>query len=162
MKCEVCGKNEANVRYYENINGEKKELHVCSSCANKLGFSGFSNIFSPLFTMNFKDFDLEDEEQVCKRCGYSFEDYAKTGLFGCPECYSTFKDKLDSLFLKMNGVNEHVHKKIGKGKEKIREKTNDEKLNKIDKLKIKLKEHVEKEEYEEAAKIRDEIKKLEK
>jgi len=51
-----------------------------------------------------------------------------------------------------------------KGKEKIKNLNDnmaDNKENKIDILKAKLKEHIEKEEFEEAAKVRDEIKKLE-
>ena len=39
MLCENCGKREANVRYSENINGVKKEMHLCEECSQKLGIS---------------------------------------------------------------------------------------------------------------------------
>ena len=33
MKCEKCGKNEASYFYRENINGRRRELHLCEDCA---------------------------------------------------------------------------------------------------------------------------------
>ena len=36
MKCENCGKNEANVKYTQIINGEKKQMFLCEDCHNKL------------------------------------------------------------------------------------------------------------------------------
>ena len=36
MKCQNCGKNEANFQYRQIINGKKKELILCSECAKKL------------------------------------------------------------------------------------------------------------------------------
>ena len=32
MKCENCGKNEANVKYTQIINGEKKQMFLCEEC----------------------------------------------------------------------------------------------------------------------------------
>ena len=37
MKCQNCGKNNANVKYTQIINGEKKEFILCEECAEKLG-----------------------------------------------------------------------------------------------------------------------------
>lgn len=162
MKCQNCGKKEATVRYYENINGNQKEIFLCADCAKKLGFNSFSDIFSPIYTTITGFMDDEDEDaQICPNCGYSFDEYTKTGLFGCPECYNTFKDKLDSMFLKLNGKNRHVpilkNTKVSNNID-----NNDKKLNKIDELKAELKKLVNNEEYEKAAKIRDEIKKIQK
>ena len=39
MKCQNCGKNNANVRYTQIINGEKKEFILCEECAEKLGIN---------------------------------------------------------------------------------------------------------------------------
>lgn len=35
MLCQNCGKNEANIRYTQIINGVKKEVALCSDCASK-------------------------------------------------------------------------------------------------------------------------------
>lgn len=39
MKCENCGKNEVTFVYQSNINGKITEKHLCSACAEKLGYS---------------------------------------------------------------------------------------------------------------------------
>ena len=38
MKCENCGKNEVSFVYQSNINGHVEEKHLCSACAEKLGY----------------------------------------------------------------------------------------------------------------------------
>lgn len=159
MKCQSCGKKEATVKYYEDINGVKKELHLCVDCANKLGFVDFSDFFSPMF-LPISDYDLKDDLK-CKTCGYMLEDYSRTGLLGCPDCYETFGDSLDDIFYKIHGKNRHVEIP-----EKLKRKsrgTSDEENKKyrIKELKSKIKDLIEEENYEEAAKVRDEIRKLE-
>ena len=39
MKCENCGKNEANFVYRSSINGRTEEYHLCQACAEKLGYT---------------------------------------------------------------------------------------------------------------------------
>lgn len=154
MKCQSCGKREATVKYYENINGTKKEFHLCSDCGNKLGFTHFSDIFSPMF-VSIPDFS-DNEIIKCEKCGYTLDDYTKTGLFGCSECYNTFNENLDELFLKIHGKNRHV--KCTKVKTK---KKNINKKEQVEELKKQIQELIKQEKYEEAAIIRDKIRKLE-
>ena len=97
------------------------------------------------------------EEVKCKKCGYTLSRYKSTGLFGCDECYDTFKNEIDAILLRLQGKNRTLKLKADK---KV-DKKPDKKVSKLDDLKEKLKKLVENEEFEEAAKIRDEIKKLE-
>ena len=39
MKCEHCGKNDANFYYKSNINGKVTQLHLCGECAEALGYT---------------------------------------------------------------------------------------------------------------------------
>ena len=39
MKCENCGRNEANFVYRSSINGRTEERHLCQACAEKLGYT---------------------------------------------------------------------------------------------------------------------------
>jgi len=39
MKCENCGKNEVTFVFQSNINGQVTEKHLCSECAEKLGYT---------------------------------------------------------------------------------------------------------------------------
>ena len=165
MKCQSCGKKEATVRYMENINGKKQEMHFCIDCAKKLGFVDFSNMFSPIFT-NIPNLleEVSFDEKKCSVCGYTFDDYINTGMFGCPKCYDTFSNRLDEIFLKLHGKNRHVKLDVKNSQIKKETKIDEYNLSKQDKilkLKEELKELVEKEEYEKAAIIRDKIKELE-
>lgn len=159
MKCQSCGKKQATVRYIENINGVENEMHFCEDCAKNLGFSNFSDIFSPIFA-SIPKYILDDiTETKCKKCGYTLDEYSKIGLFGCPECYSTFEDELDKLFLKLHGKNRHVKiqkKEITKNVSNIEDKSSE-----ILKLKNEIKKYIENEDYENAAIARDKIKKIE-
>ena len=179
MLCDNCGKREANVRYSENINGRKKELNLCEECSHKLGIDqmdfsmpiDFSNFFEG-FMDNFGSSEFvpmlnELKTLKCNSCGYTFDDIANTGRLGCKDCYSVFEDRLDPIIKRIQGSNKHVGR-IGKIIDnKIDSKNSENKEEKVkqpisekEKLENELKEAIKEERYEDAAKIRDEIKKL--
>ena len=116
-------------------------------------FNSFDDIFSPMIL----DLDyILPEEIKCPKCGYTFSKYKATGLFGCDECYNTFKKEIDSILPKIQGKNRHVAKISKKSTMK------DEKLTELDKLKEELQQLIKEEKFEDAAVIRDKIKALEK
>ena len=184
MLCDNCGKREANVRYSENINGVKKELHLCEECSQKLGitdmnfnmpvdFSSFLGDFIEDFaTPEFMPLLQEVKQLKCDNCGYTFDDIVNSGNLGCGSCYSVFEDRLDPILKRIQGSNRHVGR-IGKlidnkidskieGKKQKEETIKTNEQDKLSKLKEDLKQAIKDERYEDAAKIRDEIKKLEK
>ena len=155
MKCQSCGKKEARVRYKENINGIKQEIFLCTECAKNMGFVDFSSIFSPMF-VSIPNLMYEHQELACKTCGYTLDDYSKTGMFGCTECYNTFEDTLDELFIKIHGKNRHVKLQKKNNKSNVNSKNNE-----LEKLKTKIQDLIADEKYEEAAIVRDQIKDIE-
>lgn len=182
MLCDNCGKREANVRYQENINGRKRTLNLCEECSQKLGinkidfnipidFSSFFGGFLEEFeNQEFMPFLNDIKTLSCEKCGYTFDDIVKTGKLGCQNCYDTFEEHLNPIIKRIQGADTHVGR-IGKvidskivvseeNKKQTDEKTKEK--SKIEKLKGQLKKAIEEEKYEEAAKLRDEIKKLEK
>ena len=189
MLCDNCGKNEATVRYTENINGNVRELNLCEECSRKLGigemdfnmpidFSSFLGGFmDDLMTPEIMPMFNSLKSITCDNCGSTFDDIINTGRVGCKDCYSVFEDRLDPIIKKLQGQNRHVGR-IGKiidskidsknGVENKTEKSENEKVtdnkeqNKLEKLQEDLKAAIKEERYEDAAKIRDEIKKLEK
>lgn len=188
MLCENCGKQEANVRYTQIINGEKKEMHLCEECSEKLGIGkmdfkmpiSFSSFLGDFFDEFEKDSFLPEfnpiKELKCDNCGMTFEEFMDTGKFGCSNCYNAFESKIDPILKNIHGGNRHVGR-LGKvldvtkleGQEKnhdVQLKTENtskegEKISKVDKLKEELQKAISEERYEDAARIRDEIKKLE-
>ena len=173
MLCDNCGKREANVRYSENINGRKKELHLCEECSKKLGIENidfnmpidFSSFFGGLLedfgTNDFMPLFNEVKQLKCDNCGYTFEDIVNTGKLGCENCYSVFENRLDPIIKKIQGSNKHVGRtgKIidSKISEKINNKDskteNNKDVSKVEKLQNDLKKAIKEEKYEEAAKI---------
>ena len=53
MKCENCGKNEVTFIYQSNINGKVEEKHLCSECAEKLGYTQRVAAYSQRMMQNF-------------------------------------------------------------------------------------------------------------
>ena len=53
MKCENCGKNEVTFVYQSNINGQIEEKHLCSECAEKLGYTRKLAAHSRAMMQNF-------------------------------------------------------------------------------------------------------------
>ena len=106
----------------------------------------------------------------------------KQDYFGCPECYDTFSDRLDPILRRLQGSVKHVGRgtKVQRtrtqkiedtksennsqnekeNKEEIKDKKVNEKDLKLKKLNDDLKKAIKDERYEDAAAIRDEIKKL--
>lgn len=183
MLCENCKKREANVRYSENINGVRKELNLCDECSRELGITNnmdfriptfdFSNFFGSFLEdfSNSSDFMplLSEIKQVkCDSCNSTFDDIINTGRYGCPNCYDVFEDRMDPILKKLQGSNKHNGRlgKISENKVKFdkKQENNSNKIveSKLDKLQADLKQAIKEERYEDAAKIRDEIKKEEK
>ena len=178
MLCENCGKNEANIKYTEVINGNKKEMHLCEECSKKLGIEeidfnmpnlDFSSFFGDLLNdyndSNFLPSFIKENKLKCSKCGMTFEEFTNVGKFGCNECYNVFSSKIDTMLKNIHGGNRHTGR-IGRINTKNDTNLTDiqntiQKNNKVEELKEKLKQLVKEEKYEEAAKIRDEIKKEE-
>ena len=181
MLCDNCKKREANVRYSENINGIRRELNLCEECSKKLGIGeigldmpiNFSSFFGE-FIEDFSNSEFmpmfnELKTLKCDNCGYTFEDIAHTGKVGCANCYDVFQDRLEPIIRRIQSSNHHVgrlgkiiDKKIDEKQHKDnrtnKEVTPEEKL---EILKEDLKRAIKEERYEDAAKLRDEIKKIE-
>ena len=185
MLCDNCGKREANVRYSENINGKKKELNLCEECSQKLGITNMNFSmpidFSSFFGEFMEDFATPDfmpllnevKTLKCNQCGYTFDDIVNTGRLGCGNCYEVFESRLDPIIKKIQGSNKHVGRigkiidnkideKLSKTDNKEQETQKEQKQeSKIEQLQEELKQAIKEEKYEEAAKLRDEIKKIE-
>ena len=115
MKCQNCGKNNANVRYTQVINGDKMELCLCDECANEMNIGmnfnfGINDVFSTFFDdfTGFKTISMP-EITKCKTCGLSYDDFSKTGMLGCENCYDTFSNRLDGVLKRLHGSNRQLN-----------------------------------------------------
>lgn len=118
MLCQNCGKNEATTHIKQVINGDTAERHLCSDCAEHLGygdaFSGFGFDVAGLFGNFFGDavHSLGAPRKVvrCPKCGSSFNDIVREGRVGCAECYKVFYNELKPSLQRIHGQIRHSGK----------------------------------------------------
>jgi protein arginine kinase activator len=95
------------------------------------------------------------EDVSCSVCGMTYEEFKNKGQLGCENCYTAFK-QLDTIIKNMHGSNKHMGKIPNRGQKDLIVKRE------LENLKKKLSEAIKIEEYEDAARIRDEIRAIEK
>ncbi|EGL83492.1 UvrB/UvrC protein [Caldalkalibacillus thermarum TA2.A1] len=167
MHCQECGERPATLHFTKIVNGQKTEIHLCDVCAKDKGevFPSFNNSFSiHNLLSSFLSFDQPSgtgttyaQPLRCDRCGLTYAQFSKSGRFGCAHCYRVFGDRLEPLFKKVHSGNVSHHGKIPR-RSGSRLKMKKE----IELKKQKLQQAVANEEFELAAKLRDEIRELEK
>lgn len=161
MLCDICGKNEAMVHLTEIINEQMTKLHLCEECARKKGAEmeehfGLADLLAGLANLDTSVETMKDRKVKCSSCGMTYTDFKKAGRLGCGQCYETFKTYLAPLLKRIHGSDVHIGKTPDKKGRAAKSKKVD-----IEQLKRRLKRAIELEEFEEAAQIRDEIKKCE-
>ena len=163
MLCDVCNKNQATVHLTEIIDDQMNELHLCEECARQKSAQmesqfGLSDLLAGMVEFG-KPTKEKDEEAValkCSNCGLTYADFKKIGRLGCSECYGTFKKFLGPLLKRIHGSSLHVGKSVFKSAKTPKKKIE------LQDLRQALQNAIENEVFEEAAKIRDQIKQLEK
>jgi len=168
MLCQECHHREATLHVKKIIDGVKEEAYLCEICAAKKNPYHSQSPGQQVFNLNqllsgmmelegqSPGIPLQSKRLQCPNCGMTYEKFKSISRFGCVECYSTFKDKINPLFRKIHGNLEH-RGKIPKRSGEVLERNQ-----KIQQLKSRMQRAIEQEAFEEAAKIRDEIKNLEK
>ena len=160
MLCQKCGKNVATTHIKTVINGKVTEQNLCSVCASNNGYSGFaggtfSNLLASMLGQSLQSHPTSAMRR-CECCGASYSDIAETGKVGCANCYNEFEEELLPYLKRIHGSVVHSGKTPGR-KELVITETEEP----ISKLKAKLASLVAAEKYEEAAVVRDEIKRME-
>jgi len=150
-KCEICGKRRAVTRVRKVIGGVVKEAWVCEKCILKAGIN--DQLPQDQETKGTYTIKKSSLEKVCPNCLLTLTELKRTGLLGCQKCYEVFEDEIEELALRFHGVSSHLLKSIV-----------DVNFPKPDILELKkrLEIAIKLERYEEAAKLRDEIRRLEK
>ncbi len=161
MVCDICGKNEATVHLTEIVNDKMTKLHLCEECAKEKGAEmeehfGLNDLLAGLADLGATTEPSIIESIKCPSCGFTYHDFKKVGRLGCGNCYEAFKKQLGPLLKRIHGADRHVGKipvTVGKTVKDTRT---------LQELKMQMEKAIQSEEFEEAARIRDQIKELEK
>ena len=141
MKCERCGRNEATFYYQSNINGKVTQVHLCPACAEELGYP--DRLYQTLRPSRRSFLDpfslLEDFGMLSNRM-------------------TEFPAPLEEAARTAAGIEEEPTVPAGLvGRD---EQARLQKERQRNALENQLKAAIDSENYEEAARLRDELKKL--
>ena len=172
MQCDICHKEAATVHLTEIINNKVTKLHLCENCAREKSAEmeehfGLADLLSgladlvPVTTKKGKSPSLNTGAGIdvgikCPSCSFTFQKFRKIGRLGCPNCYDAFRSQLSPLLRKIHGYDRHIGKIPNK-----KEVTKDATIL-LGELKARLTKAIEHEEFEEAARLRDQIRSIEK
>ena len=166
MKCQQCEK-PATFHITELTGGQPQELHLCESCA-KTYLTRASRRprrsrrrWRTCWPSSCKIGKAAEElakldQRACPVCGITFYEFRNQGRLGCPHDYVYFERELTPLIANIHGETQHVGKRP-----RGHEGGTDEQTELI-RLRREMEEAKQKEDYERAAKIRDQIRELEK
>jgi len=157
--CSICKEKPATVFLTKiSSDNKSKSLDLCEDCAKNKGVDNMD-----LFELADADIILglgasQEIEQAaggvelkCPRCGFTQADFKKSGRLGCPECYRTFAEGLGTLLKTMHKGTRHT----GKAPEALRQSR--DWSDRLKTLQSKLAKAVKDEDFEQAAILRDEI-----
>ena len=158
MQCSICKDKPATVHLTQIVGDKMQKLDLCEDCAKTKGVNDPSG-FALADIMLGLGAAQEVEQAVvadlkCPRCGFSQADFKKSGRLGFPECYKTFSEGLTGLIKTMHKGTRH----IGKAPEALRSSLQN--ADRLKSLQKKLNKAIESENFEEAAQLRDELKKI--
>lgn len=168
MTCDNCKKNPAEVFLTQIVDGKMQKVNLCKTCSKEKGVddpTGFALADLLLGVGENTQIAPSHEEAVgnvgkdanlkCPACGFTQNDFKKTGRLGCSECYDTFAPTLNALLKAMHKGISHIGKTPAHAQE--REQHNVQ----IKALRDDLEKAVQSERYEDAAQLRDKLRQIE-
>lgn len=162
MECDNCGK-PAKVHLTQLVGGQVKKIALCNDCASQKGVTdptGFALADMLLGGPAGKAPTLVpampgQDGRRCPDCRFTLEDLKRIRRFGCGTCYSTFREEVNQMIRGMHKGTTHC----GKVPDGLLEQH--QRALRLEELRSRLDVAISAENYEEAAGLRDEIRRLE-
>jgi protein arginine kinase activator len=177
VTCQLCAKRPASTHLteLEPGTGQRQELHLCAMCIQRLGLkleAGPPPIATILdmkpeesssakikINLNVNTVTVAAvEEERCPSCGLAYGEFGSGKLFGCSHDYVAFSDKVEGLLRNYHGVCTHK----GRRPENAQLPAHMELAAQRNQLDVALRKAVAGEKFEDAARLRDELRRLEK
>ena len=176
MTCQRCGQRDATVHLVEMIDGQRQSQWLCEVCA---GFASENGEMNPgsrrdgspgsdsgdeedytLASFLGQVFEPQQDQPhqdppACSTCGYTLEQFRKSNRLGCPRCYESFRGPLLSIL-------SHMHRHVSHlGKVPRRTDGRVDRRGTLRRTRVALEKAIAAENFEKAARLRDEILRLE-
>ncbi len=162
MLCDICKKNDATVHLTEILNDQMSELHLCEECARQKSLAmeqqfGLNDLLAGMADFGKPAKETEAFTNLkCPNCGLTYADFRKIGRLGCGECYNAFTKYLEPLLKRIHGSTQHMGKSPSMVTKVLKKEID------MQGLRNRLQKAVAEEAFEEAAKLRDQIREIEK
>ncbi len=175
MTCQRCGQRDATVHLVELVDGVRKSQWLCPVCAGRPGddqggdpwfdsgdngeqgsgdeeseslASFLGQVFEPI------DGDAVPDLPACPSCGYTLDLFRRTNRLGCPRCYEAFRSPLLAIL-------SHLHRHVSHlGKVPGHHGAKTSISGALGRARVALEKAIAAEEFEKAARLRDEIQRL--
>ena len=186
MKCDHCDK-DATVHEVTVRNGVKIERHLCETCAEQHGIAVHPQ--HPITDL-IKHYVMKQSigpvpigqgltpvvppvaqpmrASQCSTCKLTFAEFKQHGVLGCPDCYRNFEGQLAPLVERAHdGAQAHVgkvpkrHTRQSEADEAAIRAVHEQRLERLKVLRHELDQAVRDERYEVAARLRDEVRRVE-
>ena len=152
-QCSNCSK-PATIHLTQIINNQIHKVDLCEDCPHKKSVTD-SEAFSLADFLLKPQMDSTREHSSCDHCGFTPADFKKTGRFGCPKCYDSFKGMLRPMLSGMHKGLEHA----GKSPDQVIARC--AARNELNTVRDALGQAIRDGNYEEAAKLRDQLRQIE-
>ena len=161
MLCDVCKQKKATVFLTQIVKGEMQKVNLCEGCSKEKGVTdptGFALAEMLLGFGHGEKIETVPQERTCPACGMPHTTFRKTGRLGCAKCYGVFGEGMDNLLKAMHKGTRHIGKvPAGRTAAKPPPPPAD---NSLTEMRAALDAAIASEQFEEAARLRDEIRRL--
>ncbi|MEL6498685.1 MAG: hypothetical protein AAF937_09970 [Planctomycetota bacterium] len=177
MKCDQCG-GEATIEEVTKVGPTYVYKHLCEACAAAEGI-GASSSQAKATVVSIKakaktSAAATQPARDCTHCGLTFAEFRESGRLGCPACYDAFEQRLGPMIERaQEGGTHHIGKAPkrmlssipGAGPDRMAAMDRllgetKERRKKLERLGAQLQAALAGERFEQAALIRDEMRRL--
>lgn len=173
MICQMCGQRDGTVHLLEISDGEERSVWLCNICAagrSEMSLADFVREFgddstdansceaagerSPLASFLGQVHDAEGVSRrvpACPDCGYEIKAFQETNRLGCPRCYAHFRRQVLPILSRYHRHASHLGK-VPRQAGGVASRQGE-----LTRLRVALEKAIQSENYEEAARLRDEM-----
>ncbi|CAN5722678.1 UvrB/UvrC motif-containing protein [soil metagenome] len=161
MQCETCGNSEAVIKFTKVEDDQTRVFRLCEQCALEQGV----DVAPAPASAPLADFlaqigkSVGDEVSAageCPSCGLTPAQLKQLGRLGCAQCYAHYEQHLRGLLRRLHGATHHAGKVPA-----TPDGTEMDRTARAQSLRRSLQRAVDEEDFENAAILRDQIRRLE-
>jgi protein arginine kinase activator len=153
--CDSCRQHSAELTVTEvDKHGKSATLHLCAECARERGVTaqGADKVAVAEVLLELKNRVKDDDRKlICPNCKLTYADFQASSRLGCAECYNAFAERLLPLIKRIHGAVKHTGRALPEDRGAATRSFE------VQRLRRELHAAIEAENYEQAAAVRDRI-----